>query len=106
MWVFRLMATLKFLRGSVIDPFSYSSDTRAAHKLRVQFEEDIATIIDKLKKSNYEAALQLATLPQTIRGYGHVRKSARTKADVIRQDHLQALDDSPASPVKVASTRW
>ena len=106
MWLFRLMATFRFLRGSVIDPFSYSSDTRAAHELRAQFEEDIAAIIDKLKNSNYEAALQLATLPQTIRGYGHVRKIARTEADVIRQDHLQALNDAPASPVKVASTRW
>ncbi|HAK50562.1 MAG TPA: indolepyruvate ferredoxin oxidoreductase family protein [Gammaproteobacteria bacterium] len=105
-WVFRVMATFRFLRGSIIDPFSYSSDVRAAQVLRAQFEEDIAAIIDKLKTSNYEAALQLAALPQTIRGYGHVRKSARTEADAIRQDHLLALNDAPASPVKVASTRW
>ncbi|MCF8199035.1 MAG: 2-oxoacid:acceptor oxidoreductase family protein, partial [Sulfuritalea sp.] len=69
----RLLAAAKGLRGTVFDIFGYSAE----RKLERQLAKDYATLIDAilplLGKQTMPTLLELAELPQQIRGYGHVK---------------------------------
>jgi indolepyruvate ferredoxin oxidoreductase len=75
-WVmpmFRLVAKLRGLRGSLLDPFRRSEERVLADQLLAQYETDMTEALDKLTASNVGTVTQLANLPEKIRGYGHVR---------------------------------
>jgi indolepyruvate ferredoxin oxidoreductase len=71
--VFKVMAKLRGLRGSMIDPFKRSEERMLADRLLAQYESDIAQVMLRLNAENLDAAIQLANLPEKIRGYGYVR---------------------------------
>ena len=72
----KMLAGLRGLRGTLLDPLMWSStrrDERAiAHEYRVMMDEVIAS----LNSRNYPAAIELATLPEKLRGFGSVRTKA------------------------------
>ena len=70
---FKCLTKLKCLRGTAFDPFSYSEDRKLEQKLLSDYEELIMEIIEKLTPANYEAAVELARMPEHIRGYGHIK---------------------------------
>jgi indolepyruvate ferredoxin oxidoreductase len=75
-WVmpmFRLVAKLRGLRGSLLDPFRRNEERRLANQLLAQYEADMTEALDKLTTDNIGTVTQLANLPEKIRGYGHVR---------------------------------
>ncbi len=75
-WVmpmFRLVARLRGLRGSLIDPFRRSEERLLANQLVAQYETDMSEALAKLTTGNLNTVIQLANLPEKIRGYGHVR---------------------------------
>ncbi|MCB1462211.1 MAG: indolepyruvate ferredoxin oxidoreductase family protein, partial [Nitratireductor sp.] len=78
--VFKLLASLKFLRGTVFDAFGYTQERRTERQLVVEFEERIAEIVSRLTTDNLDVAVQLAGMPQKIRGYGHVKERNLKKA--------------------------
>jgi indolepyruvate ferredoxin oxidoreductase len=71
--VFKVMAKLRGLRGSMLDPFRRSEERILADKLIAQYESDIGSAIAKLNSNNVDAVVKLANLPEKIKGYGHVR---------------------------------
>jgi len=77
---FKILAMLKGLRGSLFDIFSYSKDRKIERDLIKAYEERIITLLDGLTPHNYETAVEIASLPEHIRGYGHVKE--RTLRDV------------------------
>jgi len=98
--LFRLLAPFKFLRGSALDPFAYSSDRKLERELITEYEQLLGTIESSLSAENLEAFVSLAALPRKIRGYGHVKKKS---IDDYRRNHqalLQALN-TKAEVVKV-----
>ena len=74
MTMFKVMAKLRGLRGSLIDPFRRSEERLLADQLVEQYESDMDAALAKLTTSNVSAVTQLANLPEKIRGYGHVRR--------------------------------
>jgi indolepyruvate ferredoxin oxidoreductase len=76
--VFRVLSALRFLRGTVLDPFAGSSERQLALRAIVQYEADIERLLGGLSKERHALAVEIASLPDTLRGYGHVReRSAR-----------------------------
>ncbi|MDA0977233.1 MAG: indolepyruvate ferredoxin oxidoreductase family protein, partial [Proteobacteria bacterium] len=73
--VFRLLAPLRFLRGTRLDPFGYSAERRMERQLRDEYREQMLDIAAKLDNSNYTPAVKLAALAMEIRGYGHVKQA-------------------------------
>lgn len=69
-----LLQHLRGLRGTLLDPFRNSPERILARKLLAQYESDIETILTDTTAESIEAAVALATLPEKIRGYGHVRE--------------------------------
>ncbi len=71
--VFKMMARLRGLRGSVLDPFKRSAERVLADQLLTQYEADMALVLSKTWANNLDTAIKLLNLPEKIKGYGHVR---------------------------------
>ncbi len=72
---FKVLAKLKGLRGTPFDIFGYTKDRKKERALIKEYEDRITYLLDKLTPKNYEYAVALASLPEYIRGYGHVKES-------------------------------
>ena len=77
---FGVLARFKFLRGSVLDPFGHSAERRLERELIEEYEANVAYLLAELNAGNYRTAVALAEIPEQIRGYGHVKEAALTKA--------------------------
>jgi indolepyruvate ferredoxin oxidoreductase len=78
----RLLARARCLRGSVFDLFGYTAERRMERQLISDYEALIEEVCGALSADKLDLALRLARLPETIRGYGHVKLAnvASTKA--------------------------
>jgi len=72
-WGFRLLAPLKFLRGSAFDPFGRSAERRHERALMAHYVATLDAALPRLNAANLPDAIAFATLPEQIRGFGHVR---------------------------------
>jgi indolepyruvate ferredoxin oxidoreductase len=95
--VFRILAKLKFLRGTVFDPFGRHPDRQEERLLVSRYEADIRTAVENLSADSYRKVIHLARLPEEIRGYGHVKKRSITVADQKRDEILATLAKPPSS---------
>jgi indolepyruvate ferredoxin oxidoreductase len=101
-WVytaFRVLARLRGLRGTALDIFGYTAERRMERRLITEYEVAIAEILDVLSPDNHALAVKIASLPEEIRGYGHVKEANVRKAKAVGADLLAAL----RSPEKVRS---
>jgi indolepyruvate ferredoxin oxidoreductase len=76
-WVlpaFRLLAKVKFLRGTALDPFGYSVERRTERKLIEDYEAMLEEVFANLTPENHHLAVGLAAIPEKIRGFGHVKQ--------------------------------
>lgn len=73
MKIMKLLAKGKGLRGTFFDVFGYTAERRRERQLVLDFERMIDNMLPLLTPENHEVACQIATLPQTIRGFGHVK---------------------------------
>jgi len=71
---FRVLARLRRLRGSVLDPFRFTADRALDRRLRADYERLVGELIASLHPSNHALAVELAAMPDHIRGYGHIRE--------------------------------
>jgi indolepyruvate ferredoxin oxidoreductase len=77
MWsAFKLLAKMKGLRGGAFDLFGYTAERRMERALIAEYREMIAGLLGSLDASNYANAVELAGLPEQIRGFGHVKEKA------------------------------
>jgi indolepyruvate ferredoxin oxidoreductase len=72
--VFRVLAKLKGLRGTAFDPFGYTVERRTERALIADYEAMLAEILEKLTPQNHHVAVALASIPEKIRGFGHVKE--------------------------------
>jgi indolepyruvate ferredoxin oxidoreductase len=81
--MFRLLARLKFLRGTAFDPFGYTPERRTERRLVADYEAMLNELYSRLTPGNHHLAVGLAAIPEKIRGFGHVklRHLAAAKAD-------------------------
>ena len=98
---FKLMAKLKFLRGSALDIFGYSAERRSERQLIADYEQTIAGLLPTLDGGNVDLAAQIASVPEHIRGYGHV-KEAHLHAAKAREAELLAQWRNPLRIVQAA----
>jgi indolepyruvate ferredoxin oxidoreductase len=80
---FGLLARLKFLRGSALDPFGRTEERRGERKLIADYEATLDELLAKLTPDNHHLAVGIAAIPEKIRGFGHVKAHtlAAAKAD-------------------------
>jgi indolepyruvate ferredoxin oxidoreductase len=70
---FRLLRSMKGLRGTAFDPFGYAEIRRVERALIGEYRQHIETALVRLTPVTHDAAVALAELPDEIRGYEHVK---------------------------------
>jgi indolepyruvate ferredoxin oxidoreductase len=85
---FKLLKHLKVLRGSAWDVFGYTEERRTERELIQQYTDSLDMVIAKLDTSNHALALELARIPEQIKGFGHVKArhlaAARLKWEALK----------------------
>ena len=94
MHVFRLLAKLKHLRGTRLDPFGWRPERRLERRLISDYERLLDDIAEHLSPETFDTALELAGLPLAIRGYGHVKEASAARARA-REAELRAALHAP-----------
>jgi indolepyruvate ferredoxin oxidoreductase len=74
MTAFRLLAKLKGLRGTPFDPFGGTEERRTERRLIAQYETTMVELLERLERDNHELAVEIASIPDLIRGFGHVKR--------------------------------
>ena len=90
---FGILAKLKFLRGTIFDIFGYTVERKTERQLIVNYEKTIAELLESLGDHNHELAVQIASIPEQIRGYGYVKEDYLEKARTCEQDLLNSWRD-------------
>ena len=84
---FSLLKHLKGLRGSALDIFGYTQERRTERALISEYRATVAALLGKLSAENHAQALELARLPEGIKGFGHVKArnlaAVRSKWDAL-----------------------
>ena len=88
--LFGLLARLKWLRGTPLDVFGYSRERRAERRLIVEYETVLSRIVAELDESRLDLAVELAGLPERIRGYGPVKAASIERVKVLENGLLRA----------------
>ncbi|HEY0201314.1 MAG TPA: DUF6537 domain-containing protein, partial [Burkholderiaceae bacterium] len=99
---FRLLARLKGLRGSALDPFGYSAERRTERALIGEYRASLEEVLVRLAADNHALAVDIARIPEQIKGYGHV-KERNLRAAHIRWAELLALWRAPAPRMRNVS---
>ncbi|GAP67188.1 indolepyruvate ferredoxin oxidoreductase [Mizugakiibacter sediminis] len=91
-WVFvafRLLAGLRFLRGTPLDVFGRTAERRLERRLIEDYFGCVEELIATLDAGNHALAVTIASIPDAIRGYGHVKEDRYARARK-RWDELMA----------------
>ena len=84
---FGVLARLKGLRGGALDVFGRTEERRMERALIARYEATVAELLKTLDAGNRALAVEIARLPEDIRGFGHV-KLRHVKAVEPRWDTL------------------
>jgi len=72
--LFHLLAWLRPLRGSWLDPFRHTAERQFHDSQLAEFTGLLKTIEEKLCRGNHALAVELISLQQQVRGFGPVKK--------------------------------
>jgi indolepyruvate ferredoxin oxidoreductase len=89
--LFKILQRLKGLRGTPFDPFGYSQDRRHERALIEEYEAIIEETLAKLAPHNYEIAVELASSPTKIRGFGHIKEANIQAAKICEAELLDTF---------------
>lgn len=91
MAVLRVLAALRFLRNTPLDPFARTAERRGEQTLIAEYEATIGEVLERLSPQTLPVAVALAALPERIRGFGHVKERSLRQAEAERARLLERL---------------
>ncbi len=95
---FRLLAKLKGLRGTALDVFGRSAERQEERALIGQYKASIDEMLGRLSQDNHATAVEIARIPEKIKGFGHVKE----RNLVAARQQWQALMQQWRTPVAPA----
>jgi len=99
--VFKVLTKLKGLRGGTFDIFGYTAERKMERQLISDYEKTIADLLKDLNTENHGIAVQIASIPEHIRGFGHVKNNQLGTAKA-REAELLAAFHNPAPAATAA----
>ncbi|AOS98368.1 indolepyruvate ferredoxin oxidoreductase [Microbulbifer aggregans] len=90
---FRVLAKLKFLRGTPLDLFGYTAERKMERELISEYEALVDRVTGALNAENHAAAIELLSYPDLIRGYGPVKDENLVKARALRDAALERFEN-------------
>ncbi len=104
-WVFRAFRTLAKMRryrGTWLDIFGRTEERKMERQLIADYEALVTAVLSELTPGNHQTAVAILSLPEKIRGYGHV-KEANIAGVRQEQEQLMARLGGSDSPPAVAA---
>uniref|UniRef100_UPI00338DBD26 DUF6537 domain-containing protein n=1 Tax=Pseudomonas sp. TaxID=306 RepID=UPI00338DBD26 len=110
---FKVMAKMKFLRNTWLDPFGYTHERKIERSWQANYETILDELLSGLSTDKLGLAQQLADLPESVRGYGPVKErflghAAERQAQLLdkwRNGETQLFHDASQSTGKIAVTQ-
>ena len=103
MWnAFALLAKFKFLRGTPFDLFGYTHERKTERKLVKDYEAWLQEMCGSLNGENHALAIAISSIPEKIRGYGHIKEGNVAAA---RKRHLLDGADPTAAATMAAALK-
>ena len=101
---FSVMAWFKFLRGTAFDPFGRTHERRRERALIVEYKAIVDELLSGLTAKNVGLATEIASIPEQIRGYGHVKERHLKAAKARESELLEAFKSGKAKmPAAIAA---
>ncbi len=99
---FRVLARMRRYRGTALDIFARTPERKMERALVAEYETLMAEVLAGLTAQNHATAVDLASIPEHIRGYGHVKErhvqTAKTREAVL-VNAFRAKEPAPAPAV-------
>ena len=78
---------------AALDIFGKSAERKMERKLIDEYEATVKTLLNSLSPDNHALAVEIATIPDAIRGYGHIKEKAIAEAKAKEAALLKAWHD-------------
>ncbi len=103
-WMLKLMpllARMKGLRGGTWDIFGRTEERRTERRLITDYENTMAEVLSGLDHDNHAMAVNIASVPDRIRGFGHIKEANLERAKAAEAEMLE-LFRAPAERTTAA----
>jgi indolepyruvate ferredoxin oxidoreductase len=92
MKAFGVLAKLKGLRGTAFDVFGYTDERKMERALIAEYRRTVEALLPKLSADKLAQAVAIASIPEDIRGFGHVKErnlaaAKRKEAELLAAFH-------------------
>jgi len=89
--MFKLLAKSKGLRGSMFDVFSHTQERKTERQLIEDYINLVTKVLPKVTDENKAIITELLSLPEHIKGYGHVKEDSMIKTQTKWKELLQQV---------------
>jgi indolepyruvate ferredoxin oxidoreductase len=97
--IFKILAGLRWLRGTTFDIFGHTSERKMERALINEFEQLLGELLPALREDNLQDATELVALYMNVRGYGPVKEES---VDLVRMQVAERLQKLFAAEAKAA----
>ncbi|HYF16862.1 MAG TPA: indolepyruvate ferredoxin oxidoreductase family protein [Ramlibacter sp.] len=105
----RLLALGRRVRGTALDVFGYSEERRMERALVREYRHRIESLLPALDAARLPLATEIAAIPLSMRGYGHVKQANVALARAREAELLHRFDPAtyprPEQPQKAGQFR-
>ena len=91
---FKRLSGLKRFRGSALDVFGKTEERQTERKLIEEYIQLLDQVLARLNPVNHAAAVALASVPDEIRGFGHVKEKNLAAARELQAARLKAFNEA------------
>jgi indolepyruvate ferredoxin oxidoreductase len=91
--LFKILSSIKGLRGTALDIFGYTQERKTERALISEYEKTVEALLKNLTPQNHALAVQIASIPEEIRGFGHIKLKSAAAARKKREQLLAAFGD-------------
>ena len=96
---------MRFLRGTAFDVFGYTQERREERQLVLDYQRQLLQLLPGLTTANRDLVVAWASLPERIRGFGHVKAASVAIARAKQQELLDQLRGIQVASVVVEEKR-
>ncbi|MFT5392147.1 MAG: indolepyruvate ferredoxin oxidoreductase, partial [Gammaproteobacteria bacterium] len=106
--VMGLLASFRGLRGGAFDIFGYTAERKMERQLIADYRTTMATVMDELTPENHGIAIDIAQVPDKIRGFGHVKErnvvvARKREGELLATLRTAIVDETIGTPARMAA---
>jgi indolepyruvate ferredoxin oxidoreductase len=91
---FKVLSKLKFLRGTSLDVLGRTEERQTERALIQEYKDSVQELLGSLTAQNHALAVNVAKVPEQIKGFGHVKERHIEAAMVQWQNNMDLFRES------------